>query len=121
MTVTAKNLHAKQFTASQRSTIANDLRPFYDEKAKARQVRKVDSVVEKIPQQNHEAKSRDESGKVAGVNAKYVDMARDVSLVDSTLYAEVKNGTTTITDAHKRVKAQAAAMKHHAPCPHTRR
>ena len=55
--------------------------------------------VQQIAQVKHEAKARDEAGKVAGVNAKYVDMARDVSLVDSTLYAEVKNGTTTITDA----------------------
>ena len=117
MTVTAKNLHAKQFTASQRSTIANDLRPFYDEKAKARQVlsggdARMKTVLEKIPEPKDAPTARDEAGKVAGVNAKYVDMARDVSLVDTTLYAEVKNGTTTITDAHKRVKAQAAAMKH---------
>ena len=57
------------------------------------------TVVEKIPQVKDAPTARDEAGKVAGVNAKYVDMARDVSLVDSTLYAEVKNGTTTITDA----------------------
>ena len=111
MTVTAKNLHAKQFTASQRSTIANDLRPFYDEKAKERMaVRGEILPVQQIAQVKHEAKSRDEAGQAANVNHRYVDMARDVSLVDSTLYAEVKNGTTTITDAHKRVKAQAAAM-----------
>ena len=113
MTVTAKNLHAKQFTASQRSTIANDLRPFYDEKAKERMaVRGEILPVQQIAQVKHEAKSRDEAGQAANVNHRYVDMARDVSLVDSTLYAEVKNGTTTITDAHKRVKAQAAAMKY---------
>ena len=41
------------------------MRPFYDEKAKARQVRKADFVQEKIPQLAHEAKSRDEAGKVA--------------------------------------------------------
>ena len=51
-------------------SVANDLRPFYDEKAKDRQVRKVDSVVEKIPQPNRAAQSRDEAGKVAGINAK---------------------------------------------------
>ena len=42
-------------------SVANDLRPFYDEKAKERQVRKVDSVVEKISQQNSAAKARDEA------------------------------------------------------------
>ena len=56
--------------------IAARLRPFYEAQAKERQVRKpTNSVVEKIPQLDHEAKSRDEAGKVAGVNAKYVDKA----------------------------------------------
>ena len=66
-------------------SVANDLRPFYDEKAKERQVRKVDSVVEKIPQQNSAAKARDEAGEAAGVNGRYVDMASDVHLVDQAL------------------------------------
>ena len=84
MTVTAKNLHAKQFTASQRSTIANDLRPFYDEKAKERMaVRGEILPVQQIAQVKHEAKSRDEAGQAANVNHRYVDMARDVSLVDA--------------------------------------
>ena len=84
MTVTAKNLHAKQFSASQRSTIANDLRPFYDEKAKDRQhVGRPKELQEKIPEHKEGPHARDEAGKVAGVNAKYVDMARDVSLVDA--------------------------------------
>jgi hypothetical protein len=73
--------------------IAAKLRPMFDERAKERQMRKpIDSVVEKIPQQNSaqlavEAsklrpylKARDEAGKAAGVNGRYVDMARSSSL-----------------------------------------
>jgi hypothetical protein len=58
--------------------IAAKLRPMFDERAKRRQARKpVDSVVEKIPQQN--PKARDEAGKAAGVNGRYVDMAKPSS------------------------------------------
>ena len=42
--------------------IAHELRPFYEARAKERQVRKVDSVVEKISQQNSATQSRDEAG-----------------------------------------------------------
>ena len=66
-------------------SVANDLRPFYDEKAKDRQVRKVDSVLEKIPEQKDAPTARDEAGKVAGINGRYVDMASDVHLVDQAL------------------------------------
>ena len=53
-------------------SVANDLRPFYDEKAKDRQGTRNDliNIEEKIPQANRAAQSRDEAGKVAGVNAK---------------------------------------------------
>ena len=69
-------------------SVANDLRPFYDDQAKARQVQsggdvRGKTVLEKIPEQKDAPTARDEAGKVAGVNAKYVDMARDVSLVDA--------------------------------------
>ena len=48
-------------------SVANDLRPFYDEKAKDRQVQsggdvRGKTVVEKIPQPNSAAQSRDEAG-----------------------------------------------------------
>jgi hypothetical protein len=65
--------HAKKFDASQKAVIASRLMPFYKQAAKERQVRKsADSVVEKIPPQK--TKARDEAGKAAGVNGRYVDM-----------------------------------------------
>jgi len=110
--VTAKNQHSKKFTASVASMIAHELKPFYAERAKERQIRKsVDSVVEKIPQQNHSAKARDEAGKDVGVNGRYVDMASDVHLVDQALAASVKAGKVSITKAHAQIKDQAKALK----------
>ena len=70
-------------------SVANDLRPFYDEKAKERmhagENQHTKSPEEKIPQANRAAQSRDEAGKVAGINGRYVDMASDVHLVDQAL------------------------------------
>jgi hypothetical protein len=69
--------------------IAAKLRPMFDERAKRRQVEALkrgnetkhggdSSIVEKIPQSRN-TKSRDEAGKAAGVNGRYVDMARPSS------------------------------------------
>jgi hypothetical protein len=101
--IVALNFHAKKFDASQRATIAHELRPFYDEQAQRRMLagKKIESndpvekipqgighPVEKIPQGSFEqSKSRDEAGKAVGVNGKYVDMAGDVALVDRELFA----------------------------------
>jgi hypothetical protein len=50
---------------------ANDLRPFYDDQAKARQGARNDlvNIKEKIPEGKDAPTARDEAGKVAGVNA----------------------------------------------------
>jgi hypothetical protein len=79
------NLHAKKFDASQKAVIASRLMPFYSLAAKERQVEALkrgnetkhgedSSIVEKIPPSKQKTKARDEAGKAAGVNGRYVDM-----------------------------------------------
>jgi hypothetical protein len=60
--------------------IAAKLRPLYDERAKRRQKGGRGGVLleEKIPQ-SRKTQARDEAGKAAGVNGRYVDMARPSS------------------------------------------
>lgn len=71
--------------------IAARLRPYYEARAKERQresggdVRNK-TVVEKIPQPA-QAKARDDAGKAAGVNGRYVDMATQIATVDARLGA----------------------------------
>jgi hypothetical protein len=65
------------------------LRPMFDERAKRRQIEALKrgnetkhgndfSIEEKIPQSRN-TQARDEAGKAAGVNGRYVDMARPSS------------------------------------------
>lgn len=117
--VTGDNLHSKKYDASQRSMIAQRLRPFYDAQAKARQVRKpADSVPEKIPGQRD---SRDQAGKAAGVNGRYVDMATQVAKAAPELAEDVLQGKVKLKDAHAKVKpileAAKAEEKANKPAP----
>ena len=53
--------------------IAAKLRPMFDERAKERQGKRNDliDIVEKVPP-SEKSKARDEAGKAAGVNGRYV-------------------------------------------------
>ncbi len=119
--VTAGNLHAKKFDASQKAVIAARLMPFYAEKAKERMEagnnQHTKRPVEKIPQ----GKARDEAGKAAGVNGRYVDMAAQVAKVDGNLAEDVLNGKVKLQDAHASIKpildAAKAEEKANKPAP----
>ena len=125
--VTASNLHAKKFSTDQKAMIAARLRPFYEAQAKERYEATVgrpkkdaDKSVEKIPQ----IKSRDEAGKAAGVNSKYVDMATQVARVDAKLGEQVMAGKVKLKDAHASIKpiwdAAKAEEKANKPAPAAR-
>jgi len=108
--VTAKNLHAKKFNASQRAMIAERLRPFYDAQAKKRQIRKpADSVVQEVAQQN--TKARSEAGRAAGVNHTYVDQARKVMEASPQVAQNVLDGKLTLKEALVEVAPIIAAAK----------
>ena len=81
--------------------IASKLLPYYAAQAKERQresggdVRNK-TVEEKIPQPR-KSQSRDEAGKAAGVNHRYVDMATQVASVDAKL------GEQVMAEGHDRI------------------
>jgi len=109
--VTAKNLHAKKFDASQRAVIAARLRPFYDAQAKERQIRKpADSVQEKVPEQNNQ-QARDAAGKVANVNGKYVDHATKIERASPAIAQAVLDGKMTLKEGLTHVAPIIAAAK----------
>jgi|LakMenEpi03Aug12_release.lakeMendotaPanAssembly.Ray.scaffolds.fasta_scaffold56827_3 protein gp37 len=131
--VTAKNLHAKKFDAGQRAIIAARLRPFYDKLAKDRQVASGEQfgrgtkVVQKVAQpmsdqhriyslaEEREAfdrkKARDEAGKAAGVNHKYVDDATKIQRASSEVADQVLNGKITLQEGLRQVAPIIAAAK----------
>jgi len=119
--VTASNLHAKKFDANQKAMIGAGLRPYYEAQAKER---KSDNggapQVEKIPPAA-KAKSRDEAGKVVGVNGKYIDMATQIVSVDAKLGEQVMAGKIKLKDAHAIIKpileAAKAEAKANKPAP----
>lgn len=122
--VTASNLHAKKFDANQKAMIGAGLLPYYEAQAKERYEATVgrpkkdaDKSVEKIPQ----IKSRDEAGKVVGVNGKYIDMATQIVSVDAKLGEQVMAGKIKLKDAHAIIKpileAAKAEAKANKPAP----
>ena len=128
--VTANNLHAKKFSTDQKAMIAARLRPYYEARAKERQVEAVkvgnktrhqgaSPVPEKIPELRKSCDSRDEAGKVAGVNGKYVDMATRVASVDAKLGEQVMAGQVRLKDAYASVRPiwQAAKAENQANKP----
>jgi protein gp37 len=114
--VTAKNLHAKKFDASQRAMIGEALLPFYAEQAKGRQREQAkinqpqSQKVEKIPP-SEKAKARDEAGKAAGVNGKYIDAARKVRTASPEVANQVLNGKMTLQEGLRQVAPIIAAAK----------
>lgn len=127
--VTASNLHAKKFSADQKAMIASKLRPYYAAQAKERMEagdnQHTKRPVEKVPQgKNSDQKSviaatqpykptkaRDEAGKAAGVNGRYVDMATQVASVDKALGEQVMAGKVKLKDAHASIKSILDAAK----------
>jgi protein gp37 len=115
--VVADNLLSKKFDASQRAMVAQGLRPFYSAMAKERQREYhgnqhdgKSGPVEKIPQVQT-AKSRDAAGKAAGVNGRYVDMAKQVAKASPELAEAVLQSRIKLKDAHAQVKPILDAAK----------
>ena len=91
------NAERRHLTKSQRAAVAAELWPVEREKAKTRQTRKPQSVVENLPPQ----KSRDAAGKKVGVSGKYVQEAAKLKQDAPKLFEEVKQGTKTLQQAKK--------------------
>jgi protein gp37 len=114
--VVADNLLTKKFDASVRAMVALNLKPHYEKQAKERQreqakINQPQSLkVEKIPHLE-KSKSRDQAGKAAGVNGRYVDMAGQVAKVSPELAESVLQGRVKLQDAHAQVKPIIAAAK----------
>jgi len=108
---------SQRLDAGQRAVVAAELRPFYAEQAKARQLAslkqnaKESTVVEKVPQRAEGAKARDEAGKAAGVNGKYIDIARKVRTASPEVANQVLNGKMTLQEGLKQVAPIIAAAK----------
>ena len=114
--VVADNLLTKKFDASVRAMVALNLKPHYEKQAKERQKEQAkinqpqSQKVEKIPP-SEKAKSRDQAGKAAGVNGRYVDMAGQVAKASPELAESVLQGRVKLQDAHAQVKPIIAAAK----------
>ncbi len=107
--VTAENLHAKKFDASQKAMIAASLMPHYQREAERRKkanggAKIKEAEVEKVPPAVR-SKSRDAAGAAAGVNGRYVEMANQIAKANPQIADDVLNGKMRIKDAIKAVRA----------------
>jgi protein gp37 len=117
--VTAKNLHAKKFSASQRAIIAARLMPLYEEQAKQRQIasggdkksEESKSVVQKVAPPIEKSKARADAGRAAGVNHAYVDQAKKIQKASSEVAQQVMDGKMTLQEGLKQVAPIIAAAK----------
>jgi ParB-like chromosome segregation protein Spo0J len=107
--VISHNLHRRHLSQSQKATVADRLRDYYDGEAAKRMEDgqksggrgKKKNSVEKLPQ----SKSRDDAGAALGVSGKLVDAARDVRVHGSPeLLAKVEAGEVSVTKAAKVAK-----------------
>jgi hypothetical protein len=87
------------------AAVAAELEPHFAEDAKRRQVRKpkVESVVEKVPQQTAASKAREEAAKSVGVNDRYVQDAKKVKAEAPEVFERLKAGKITLQDAKREV------------------
>jgi hypothetical protein len=76
---------SQRLNASQRALVATKLTPFY------------------------ESKARDAAGKAAGVNGKYIDIARKVKEASPEVASQVLNGKMTLQEGLKQVAPIIAA------------
>jgi len=106
-------LARRNLTAFQRTEIALQLEEIYAAEAKARQIRKPESVVENLPQQN-EPKVRDKIGEIAGVSGKQVDKIKTI-LRDAPppVVQKVRAGEISVNRAYNEVKAVDEKAKPH--------
>jgi len=111
--VVADNLLSKKFDAGQRAIVAACLAPFYERQAAERKSANggdKKAEAEKIPAPVKQD-SRDAAGKAAGVNGRYVDMAKQVAKAAPELAEAVRQGEIKLKDAHAQVKPILDAAK----------
>lgn len=101
--VLAKNLHRRHLTASQRATLAVDLLPRLEERAKERQGARHD-LVANLPQGSVPHKARDEAAALVGVSPRYVSEAKAIAAASPELLAGMRDGSVTLQDAKRQTR-----------------
>lgn len=100
--VLSLNLHRRHLSAPQKAAVAAEALPHFEEEAKKRQIRKPESVVEKIPPQNHLNKSRDQAAAQVGVNPRYVSDAKRIKEASPETFEKLKSGEISMSEAKER-------------------
>ena len=112
--VISLNLRRRHLTASQRACVATDMLPWLEKESKERQREhggtapgKARTLPEKLPEVKGE--SREKAAKAVSVNPHYVADAKKLKEAQPELFAEVRSGTKTLSEAKAEVKKQAKA------------
>lgn len=106
--VISLNLHRRHLTASQRAAIAVDVLPVLEWEAKKRQLAGV-NLPALMPEGPGE--SREQAAEMFNVSPRYVADAKKLKADAPDLYAEVRQGDKTITEAKRELKERGREDK----------
>jgi len=107
--VVSLNLKRRHLNKSQLAYVALDIERIEAEQAKARQIRKPNSVPQLVAEQKGEA--REKAAAAVGTNRQYVSDAKAIAEKAPELAAQIKAGTKTVTQAKREIKEQAREQR----------
>ena len=99
------NEKRRHLSSGARAALAVEAKPLYEAEAKKRQIRKPESVVQKVAQQNT-GKSRDKAAADFGTNHQYVNQAEKVKAQAPEVFEKLKQGKVSMQDAMREVRSK---------------
>lgn len=115
--VVSWNLHRRHLTQSQKSTIAAEIKPMFEKRARERQIEGGEKKGKANLPEASKGQARDQAAAAVGVSGRTVQDAENVKKEAPDLYDKVKNGEMTVNAAKNEAKRRQPkkAQKRRSP------